>query len=309
MRALTVEKPKSHPRVVSRSPSKADADGLLLRLSAGALNFADLLMVEGTYQETPEPPFTLGLEGVGRDVASNRRFAVCGVPGTLADEGVFPPERCVPVPDGLPDEIAAGLPIAYGTAHLALCRAGLSPGDRLLVTGAGGGVGLAAVDLGRLMGATVIAAARGTAHLDAARAAGAEETIDTATEDLRETLLTTGRVDVVFDTIGGALFEAAFRAVVPGARMLLIGFAGGGLPALRPNHMLVKDVSVIGVNWGGAAKHDIARWRASLDQVFAWAAAGHLRPHPPTVLPLDRADEALAMLRERRSTGKIVLIP
>ena len=278
-------------------------------MTAGALNFADLLMVAGTYQETPPPPFTLGLEGVGLDVESGRRLAVCGSAGTLAEIGDFPPDRCVPVPDGLPDTVAAGLPIAYGTAHLGLARAGLRPGERLLVTGAGGGVGLAAVDVGRLMGATVVAAARGADHLAAARAAGAAETVDTDEEDLRDALLARGRVQVVFDTVGGAQFDAAFRAVTPGARMLLIGFAGGELPVLRPNHMLVKNVSVIGLNWGGVPDHDPAGWRESVAQVFAWAAAGHLRPHPPTVLPLDRAVEALEMLRDRRATGKIVLVP
>ena len=308
MKALRVGAIGDQPKVEEIPTPTAGSDAVALVMRAGALNFADLLMTEGKYQATPRFPFTLGLEGVGVD-RDGRRVAVCGAAGTLAEAGVFPALRCVPVPDALPDEIVAGMPVAYGTAHLGLLRAGLRPGERLLVTGAGGGVGLAAVDVGRHMGATVVAGARGTVHLEAARAAGAAQTVDTDDGDLRQALLDLGRVDVVFDTVGGRVFEAAFRAVTPGARMLLIGFAGGDLPTLRPNHMLVKNVSVIGFDWGAVAGYAPDDWRASLATVFGWAAAGHLRPHPPTVLPLDRAAEAMDLIRSRKSTGKVVLIP
>lgn len=288
-----------------------------VRITACGLNFADLLMIKGQYQETPEPPFTLGLEiagvvdALGPDTtgpAVGTRVAIFGGKGGLAEYGVFPAERAVEIPASMSGEIAAGFQIAYGTSHLAFAhRANLKAGENLVVLGAAGGVGLTAVEIGKLMGANVIACARGADKLEIAKAAGADHVVDTETEDLRDTIKALGGADVVYDPVGGDLFTQAFRACNPDARILAIGFAGGQVPSPKLNHMLVKNITVIGFYWGGYLKFNPKALTDSMAQLMNWHAEGKLKPHVSHVLPFDQVADGLQLLKERKSTGKIVI--
>lgn len=290
---------------------------VLLRIEACGLNFADLLQAKGKYQEKEPLPTTLGMEvagvveALGYGVTSpslGTRVAVFGGAGGLADYGVFPSDRCVPLPDAMDSATAAGFQIAYGTSHLALVRPGrLQVGEMLLVLGAAGGVGLTAVEIGKQLGATVIACARGDGKLDAARNAGADHLIDSTDDDLREQVKALGGADVVYDPVGGDLFKAALRCCNPEARILTIGFASGDVPQIPANHLLVKNVSVHGFYWGGYLKFRPEALTDSMAELFAWHAEGRLHPHISHVLPLSRADEALELLRSRKSTGKVVV--
>jgi len=300
--------------IVQPNPEKGQA---LVRIDACGLNFADLLMLKGEYQETPNPPFTPGLEVAGvvtalgpetEGVEIGTRVAVFGGSGGLAEYGVFPIDRIAPIPDAMSSEIAAGFQVAYGTSHLALDhKARLQPGETLVVLGAAGGVGLTAVEVGRLMGAKVIACARGKDKLKAAKAAGADHLLDTETDDLRQAIKDLGGADVVYDPVGGDAFGEVFRACNPDARILAIGFASGNVPQVKLNHMLVKNITVIGFYWGGYLKFNPQVLIKSMDQLMHWQAEGKLTPAINHVVDFDDTAEALAMLRERRSTGKIVV--
>ena len=287
-------------------------------IEATGLNFADLLMIKGTYQETPRPPFTLGLElcgiveamgdGVDR-LRIGQRVCIFAGQGGLAERGNFSAARCRPVPDGMSPDIAAGFQIAYGTSHLALTRrARLAPGETLLVLGAAGGVGLTAVEIGAALGARVIGVARGADKADVVRAAGAAEVLDSDDADLRAALKALGGVDVVYDAVGGDLFRPALSACGPEARYLLIGFAGG-VPEVKPNHLLVKNVSVEGFYWGGYLAFAPEVLMQSLAELMDWFASGRLKPQVSHVLPLDRAAEALGLLEQRAAVGKIIVRP
>lgn len=295
------------------------ADGQIrVRIKACGLNFADLLMQKGTYQDTPEPPFTLGLEvsgivdAIGNNVSTVKpgdRVSVYSGQGGLAEFGVFDADRAIPLPDSVSFEDAAAMQIAYGTSHIALDhRARLQPGETLLVTGAAGGVGLTAVEIGKLMGAKVIAHARGADKLDVAEQAGADHLID-ASEDLRARVLDLGGADVVYDAIGGDVFKAAFRATNPEGRLLPIGFAGGDVPQIPANHLLVKNLTVIGLYIGGYLKFRPEIVQNSFSTLFRWHAEGRITPHISHVLPLSDAAHGLQLLKDRKSTGKIVITP
>lgn len=287
-------------------------------IKACGLNFADLLMQKGTYQDTPPAPFTLGMEiagvvdAIGPGVSTLKlgdRIAVYSGQGGLAEYGVFDADRAIPLPGTTRFEDAAAIQIAYGTSHMALDhRARLQPGETLLVTGAAGGVGLTAVEIGKLMGATVIAQARGPEKLAVARAAGADHLID-ASEDLRDRVRSLGGADVVYDAIGGDVFKAAFRATNPEGRLLPIGFAGGEIPQIPANHLLVKNLTVIGFYIGGYLKFRPEAVRESFDTLFRWHAEGRINPHISHVLPLDDVAQGMRLLKERKSTGKIVITP
>lgn len=291
-----------------------------VRIIACGLNFADLLMSGGRYQERPALPFTLGMEvagivealgpGVGGP-APGTRVAVFAGQGGLAEAGNFPAVRCLPLPDSMSFEEGAAFQVAYGTSHLALDRrARLLSGETLLVTGAAGGVGLTAVELGRQMGARVIAVARGADRLAVARAAGADLAIDSAAhsaDGLKALLKAEGGVDVAYETIGGGMFTAALGAMRPEGRLLTIGFAGGEVPQIPANHLLVKNVAVIGLYWGGYLSFRPDVLTASLAELLRWHAEGRIRPHVSHVLPLAQADQALALLKDRKSTGKVVV--
>ena len=319
VRAFQVRNAASQPELTDIALPPPGRGEVTVSIRACGLNFADLLMAKGTYQDTPETPFTLGMEVCGEVTACGPgvgtprvgdRIAVFGGSGGLAQSGNFPADLCRLVPDDMPSEIAAGFMVAYGTSHLALTRrANLQADETLLVLGAAGGVGLTAVEVGKALGATVIAVARGAEKLAVARAAGADHLIDSTTEDITAVVKALGGADVVYDPVGGDQFKAALRACNREARVLVIGFASGDVPPIPANILLVKNVSVIGFYWGGYLKFNPQALTHSLDALFEMYRAGQLKPHISHVLPLERAQEALELMATRKSTGKVVVTP
>jgi NADPH2:quinone reductase len=318
MFAYQIPRTGAHAELVQLPTPEPGPGQVKVDVKACGLNFADLLMQKGTYQDTPAAPFTLGMEVSGvisalgdsvSGVAIGDRVAVFTGQGGLAEQGVFDVERVIQIPDSMSYEHAAAMLIAYGTSHIALdYRARLKPGETLLVTGAAGGVGLTAVEIGKLMGATVIAHARGADKLAVAKAAGADHLIDDS-EDLRERVKALGGSDVVYDAVGGDAWKAAFRSCKPEARLLPIGFASGEVPQIPANHLLVKNLDVIGFYIGGYMKFRPEVLRDSFSTLIQWYELGKLKPHVSHVLPLDRAQEGLELLRSRKSTGKVVITP
>lgn len=319
MRAFQVTSHTQPPAIADAKDPVPQEGEVLLSIAACGLNFADLLMAKGTYQDTPNPPFTLGMEVCGTVIAQGQgvssptigtRVAVFGGQGGLSERGVFPADLCTPVPDDMPAEAAAGFMVAYGTSHLALARrAKLQAGETLLVLGAAGGVGLTAVEVGKAMGARVIAVARGQEKLKAAQEAGADHLIDCDADDVKEAVKALGGADVVYDPVGGDLFKAALGACNREARIIVIGFASGDVPPIPANILLVKNISVIGFYWGGYLKFNPSALTDSLTELMTWYTEGRLRPHISHVLPLDQAAEALDLLRTRKSIGKVVVTP
>ena len=292
-------------------------DQVLVRVAACALNFGDLLLVKGTYQEKPALPFTLGMElsgtveKIGADVTTlsvgQRIISYTGFDG-LAEYAAIPADICLPIPDSMDMIDAAAFPVGYGTAHLALdYRARLQPKERLLVLGASGGVGLTAVELGKLMGAEVIAVARNAEKLEIARQAGADHLINSETTDLRETVKALGGADVVYDPVGGDQFTAAMRATNPDGRLIPLGFASGSVPQIPANHLLVKNLTVIGYYWGGYSKVNPKVLADSLATLLNWYDTGKIKPHVSHVLPLAETQKGLDLLRARKATGKVVI--
>ncbi|MGE0668492.1 MAG: NADPH:quinone oxidoreductase family protein [Sphingomonadales bacterium] len=294
----------------------------LVRIRACGINFADSIMAAGKYQNQPDLPFTPGSEIAGDIVALGEDvedFAVgdrvMGLPGRggYAELAAVDAGRLSPLPEGLSYEQAASFAVTYGTGHIALAhRARLRPGETLLVHGAAGGVGLTAVELGKIMGARVIATAGGPDKLEIARAAGADEAIDYLTEDIRERVkaLTGGKgADVIYDPVGGDVFDASLRCVAFEGRILVIGFAGGRVPQIPANHVMVKNVDIIGVNRPAydVLAADVAR--RSQEQLLEWLAEGRLRPLVSRTFPLERAVEGLESVVSRKSTGKVVITP
>lgn len=316
MKAFQVQSFEQPPELVDVALPQPASGEVLLKISACGLNFADLLMQKGKYQDTPQPPFTLGMEVCGTVAALGEgvtglsqgdRVVVFGGQGGLAEYGVFPADRCRPVPDSMADAEAAGFMVAYGTSHLALTRrARLQEGETLLVLGAAGGVGLTAVEVGKQLGATVIAVARGQEKLAIAGQAGADHLID-AGADLVTELRALGGVDVVYDAVGGQGFMDALRACKREARMLAIGFASGDVPQVPANHLLVKNVDVLGFYWGGYLKFNPAALGDSLAELMDWYDRGWITPHISHTVPLAEADQALQLLADRKSTGKVVV--
>ncbi len=293
---------------------------LKIAVRACGINFADMLVVQGLYQERPPLPFSPGMEvsgvveALGEGVTAFRRgdrvAALCGH-GGLAEEVLAPAAGTMHIAGGMDFESAAALPVAYGTARVGLAhRAGLRPGEVLLVHGASGGVGLAAVEIGKLMGTTVIATAGSEAKLGVAARHGADHVINYREGGFREPvkMLTGGRgADVIFDPVGGAVFEESLRCIAWEGRLLVVGFASGTIPKAPANLMLVKNCAVVGLYWGAYLRRDpdvlTGAWRTLLD----WYDADRLRPHVSAVYPLERGVEALAELAERRATGKVVV--
>ena len=296
------------------------ACGVRIRVRAAGVNFADGLMLAGRYQEKPHLPFTPGLELAGeieavgagvRGLTPGQRVLAIVSHGAFAEQAVARADDVVLLPDDVDDVTAAGFAIAYGTAHGALrWRAGLHAGETLVVHGAGGGVGLTAVECGKAIGATVIATARGEEKLAVARAHGADHAVDSDDPDLKGRLreLTDGRgADVVYDPVGGAVFDASLRAIAWEGRIVAVGFASGQVPQVPANLLLVKNAAVLGFYWGSYRKHDPERLRDGLKELFAWHRAGRIRPHVSQTLPLARTAEAIRLLADRRAIGKIVV--
>jgi NADPH:quinone reductase len=294
---------------------------VLVHVKAAAANFPDVLMLEGKYQFKPPMPFAPGCElsgvvtAVGEGVQALRtgQRVLAVVPhGGFAEQAVADVARVVPIPDAVSFESAAAFMFTYGTSYHALKdRAQLAAGETLLVLGAGGGVGLAAVELGKKMGARVFAAASSDAKLAACREHGADATIAYTREDLRERVkaLTGSRgVDVVYDPVGGAHTEPAFRSLAWRGRLLVVGFAGGEIPKLPLNLPLLKGASVVGVFWGDFTRREPALNRENMQRLVAWLADGGLRPHIGARYALAEGARAIADVRERRAIGKVLVV-
>jgi NADPH:quinone reductase len=291
-----------------------------LRVRAAGLNFADTLIITGQYQQRPDPPFVPGMEvagqietcgaGVAGFTPGDRVMATLPF-GGFAEEAIVPASQLVRLPDAVDYLTAAGFAIAYGTAYGALVWiARLQARETLLVHGAAGGVGLAAVECGRELGAVVIATARGAERLEVASAHGASHVIDTASEDVRERVkeLSGGRgANVVFDPVGGDLFRASLRSIAWEGRILIVGFVSGDIPQIPANVLLVKNVQALGFHWGSYRDHDPARVHAAFEKLLGWYADGRIDPHVSEVLPLEQARAGLELLLGRSRTGKIVL--
>ena len=309
--------------VVRDVPDPEPGEGQVVVDVAGCgVNFPDVLIIEDKYQFKPELPFSPGGEiagtvsavgaGVNGLSVGDRVVATLGW-GGMAEKVAIPATSAITVPDGVDLVQAAGFLLAHGTSHHALVdRAGLQEGETLLVLGAAGGVGLAAVELGALMGARVIAAASTDDKLELCRTRGAVETINYRTEDFRARVkeLTDGRgVDVVYDPVGGDLSEPALRSMAWKGRFLVIGFAAGDIPKVPLNLPLLKGCSVVGVFWGAFTGREPERNAANIEQLLGWLAEGRVAPHVSGTFPLEQAADAIRELAERRATGKVVVTP
>lgn len=314
MVAYVAQAPGNAELVDAWSPRPAVDNGIRVKVEACGLNFADLLMITGEYQDTPSFPFVPGMEVCGTVLepasglnVGDRIVAYCGS-GGLAREAVIDSFRCLKVPDGMPSVTAAGFQIAYGTSHLALTRrARLSRGETLVVLGAAGGVGLTAVEIGKALGARVIAVARSEKKRAIAESAGADISLDAESPDLLQDLRDLGGVDVVYDAVGGALGEAAMRALRPEGRFLIVGFASGAPPKAKLNHVLVKNIELIGYYWGGYMAFQPETLMESSKELLRWYQQGRITPHISHVLPIEQISEGLDLLRQRKATGKVVI--
>jgi NADPH2:quinone reductase len=303
------------------APRHAGPGEVVIAVKACGVNFLDGLIVQGKYQVKPPLPFSPGAEvaGVIREVgsgvsglATGTRVLLATVYGGFAQELVAPARGVVQLPEQMDFVSAAAFPIAYATSHHALKdRAQLQAGETLLVLGAAGGVGLTAVELGKLMGARVIACASSEEKLALCKAYGADALINYATTDLRERVkeLTQGKgVDVVYDPVGGTYTEPAVRSMAFQGRYLVIGFASGEIPKLALNLLLLKSAALIGVFWGAFAQAAPARAAANFAELLQWYAQGRLRPHVCAQFPLERFREALDVVMNRKAQGKVVLV-
>jgi NADPH2:quinone reductase len=286
------------------------------------LNFYDTLIIAGKYQTKPPLPFSPGGEFAGvvervgagvADFAPGDRVLGYMTFGAAREYAAVPAEKLAKLTADLDLERAAGLNITYGTTYHALRdRAALAPGETLAVLGAAGGVGIAAVELGKQMGARVIACASSDDKLAFARAHGADEVVNYAKEDLKDALKRLGGehgIDVIYDPVGGPYSEAALRAIAWEGRHLVVGFASGEIPKLPLNLTLLKGCSVLGVNWGAWVRQNPAAYRASLDQLARWCAQGRLSCHIHAVYPLAETAQALKALSERKAMGKVIVRP
>lgn len=293
---------------------------VVVDVHACAANFPDTLIIEGKYQFLTEPPFSPGsevagvLRSVGPDVTGYRPGdRVIAVPGHggFAEQLVTTPDKLVPLPDGVAMDAAASLMVTYGTTHYALReRAHLRAGETLLVLGAAGGTGIAAIELGKLLGARVIAGASTDEKLAICQEHGADETINYSREDLKERMreLTDGRgVDVVYDPVGGDLAEAALRSTAWNGRFLVIGFTAG-IPKLPANLALLKGCSIIGVFYGAMKQREPELHKGLTDELVGWLEDGRIAPRISARYPLAQGIQALKDLAQRRAVGKIVVL-
>lgn len=322
MRALLCKEPGPAAELVIEDVPDPEAGRgeVVIDVMAAGLNFPDLLVIEGKYQLKPPPPFSPGAEVAG--LVSEIGEGVSGIKpgdrvsatmffGGFAEKVAVPANQVSQLADTMPFEVGAAFTIAYGTSYHALKqRAELREGETLLVLGAAGGVGLAAVELGRAMGARVIAAASSLEKLETAMQHGATATINYAEEDLkaRAKALSGGRgVDVIYDPVGGEYSEAALRAIAVGGRHLVIGFAAGDIPKLPLNLTLLKQCQIVGVFWGAWAMANPAEQANNMAELNAFFEAGEIKPLISEALPLERFAEAFEAIAQRRAMGKLVL--
>jgi NADPH2:quinone reductase len=294
----------------------------VVRIKAAALNFFDTLIIAGKYQTKPAMPFSPAaefagtVESAGTGVSSVKvgdRVMAYTKYGAARERIAITASALIKIPDGLDFDRAAGLCVTYGTTLYALKdRAKLAPGETLAVLGASGGVGLAAIELGKIMGARVIACASSAEKIAFAREHGADEGIDYGTEDLKEALrhVTQGNgIDVIYDPVGGAYAEAALRSIAWQGRFLVVGFAAGEIPKLPLNLVLLKGCDVLGVFWGSWLERNPQGHRANTEQLLAWSAEGKLSSHVHAVYSLEEAPAALKAIAARQVMGKVILRP
>jgi len=322
MRAVRVEEfggPES-VTVAELPAPKAGPDEVRIAVHAASVNFADTLMVRGTYQATPPLPFTPGMEVAGEVVEAganikwfkpgDRAIAVLDH-GGFSEEVLAHHSRIMQIPEGMSYEEAAAVPIVYGTSHVALThRTRLLPGETLLVHGAAGGAGLTAVEIGKALGATVIGTASTPEKREVARKYGADHVIDSSSEDIaaRVKEITGGRgANVIYDPVGGDAFNASLRCAAFEARIIIVGFAGGKIQRIPANILLVKNIDVIGYYWGAYATHRMQVLRESFAALKRMYEDGKLRPLVGTTFPLENASAALAHLSDRKAIGKTVI--
>jgi NADPH2:quinone reductase len=294
---------------------------VVISVKAASVNFPDVLIIQNKYQFKPPLPFSPGSElaGVVKEVGAGvsgfkpgDRVIAFTTYGAFAEEVKTEAARLLPLAEKMSFEEGAAFLLTYGTSDHALRdRGALKAGETLLVLGAAGGVGLAAIEIGKALGARVIACASSEEKLAVCREHGADETVNYATEDLRERIkaLTEGRgVDVVYDPVGGPYSEPAFRSVAWRGRLLVVGFAAGDIPKLPLNLALLKGASIVGVFWGDFARREPTAFAESVRQLGRWHAAGKLRPHVSETFPLEKAVDALKLMAARQVKGKVVLV-
>lgn len=298
------------------------AGQVVVDVKAAGVNFPDVLTVQGKYQVKPELPFTPGNEfagivrAVGDGVAAFRpgdRVIGFTRTGAFAEQALAPAEALMTMPPGMDFDIAAAITLTYGTSHHAIVdRAALQPGETMLVLGAAGGVGLAAIEIGKALGARVIAAASSPEKLAVCKAHGADVLVDYSKEDLREALkaATAGLgPDVIYDPVGGVYSEPALRSIAWRGRHLVVGFANGEIPKLPWNLMLLKGASVVGVFWGDFVRREPQANLAAMRQMLGWMAEGKLKPLVSRRYALNETALALNDMAERKVTGKVVIVP
>ncbi|WP_339513904.1 NADPH:quinone oxidoreductase family protein [Pseudomonas sp. RL_15y_Pfl2_60] len=299
---------------------QAKKNEVIINVHCAGVNFPDTLIIEGKYQFKPPFPFSPGGEAagvvssVGEKVShlkvGDRVMALTGW-GSFAEQVAVPSYNVMPVPKSMDFPSAAAFGMTYGTSmHALKQRANLQPGETLLVLGASGGVGLAAVEIGKAMGAKVIAAASSAEKLEVAKAAGADELINYSDSNLKEEVkrLTGGQgADVIYDPVGGDLFDLAVRSIAWNGRLLVVGFASGRIPEVPVNLMLLKGASVVGVFWGSFAQRQPQDNLANFQQLFAWHAEGKLKPLVSETFPLEKAADAINLLGQRKAVGKVVV--
>lgn len=309
-------------KLVDLPSPRAGENQAVVTMKAAALNFLDTLIIEGKYQVKPSLPFSPGAEmaGVVKEVGpavtavKPGDHVVCRSSfGCLAEEVIAETESLIPIPDEVDWLSAAALTVTYSTALQGLRdRARFKPGERLVVLGAAGGVGTAAIQVGKALGARVIACASGRERLELCRSLGADQVVDYGNEDLKERIktLTDGDgADVVLDAVGGAYTEPALRAIAWNGRLLVVGFASGTIPKIPLNLALLKGCSIVGVNDSGFLRHQRGDYVANLEQIFAWLKSGQIKPWIPRTFPLAQAAEALRQLADRKVSGKVVIRP
>ena len=308
--------------VIEDIPSPRPGKGqVVITVKACGVNFPDTLIIEGKYQFKPALPFSPGGEvsgivkelgeGVNTVKVGDRVIAFTGW-GGFAEEVVTEAAKLIPIPGDIDFATAASFTLVFGTAHHALKdRAHIKPGETLLVLGAAGGVGLASVELGKLMGARVIAAASSDEKLEVCKQHGADDVINYTNEDLRERVktLTGGNgVDVIVDPLGGNYSEPALRSIAWNGRFLVIGFAAGDIPHIPLNLTLLKGCSIVGVFWGSFTEREPRHNQENLQELLTWLAQGKLKPHISATYPLERAADALNDVLNRKVMGKVVLL-